>query len=216
MKAGMKNVSSKRLQKILDSMKKSSATKPTQKESVDSYFPDDDSDFDFPALDETDAIIKNSNSKLLQSDISQMNFSEKRSARKTRGNPSSKIESNIADAAIRKRKKTTPDDEQPGPSKSKRPRPRPSKSTSSVSSNPKVQAKKLENIMKAAAETLKPLPPFVRTAKINNTVIRRLTMKEKRPTKRRKSSRKDAMATLLNQIDTSQAANNLSSGSDSE
>ena len=218
MKAGLKSVSSKRLQKILDSMKKSSATKATQKESVDSYFPDDDdSDFDFSALDETDdAIIKNSNSKLLQSDISQMNFSEKRSARKTRGNPSSKIESNIADAAIRKRKKTTPDDEQPGPSKNKRPRPRPSKSTSSVSSNPKVQAKKFENIMMAAAETLKPLPPFVRTAKINNAVIRRLTMKEKRPTKRRKSSRKDAMATLLNQVDTSQAANNLSSGSDSK
>ena len=207
MKAGLKNVTSKRLQKILDSMKNSSTTKATQKETVDSCFPDDDSDFDFSALDET--------SKLLQSDTNQIDFSKKRSVRKARGNTSRKVESNIADAAIRKRKKAS-DDQPPGPIKSKRPRARPSKSTTSVSSNPKVQAKKQENIMKAAAETLKPLPPFVRAAKINNAVIRRMTMKEKRPAKRIKSSRKDAMVTLLNQIDTSQAANNLSSGSDSE
>ena len=215
MKAGLKNVTSKRLQKILDSMKNSSTTKATQKETVDSYFPDDDSDFDFSALDETDTVLKNSNSKLLQSDTNQIDFSKKRSVRKARGNASRKVESNIADAVIRKRKKAS-DDQPPGPIKSKRPRARPSKSTTSVSSNPKVQAKKQENIMKAAAETLKPLPPFVRAAKINNAVIRRMTMKEKRPAKRIKSSRKDAMVTLLNQIDTSQAANNLSSGSDSE
>ena len=216
MKAGLKNVTSKRLQKILDSMRKSSTTEAIQKETVESYFPDDDSDFDFSALDENDAILKNFNSELLQSDTGQINFSKKRSARKTRGNLSSKVESNIADTVIRKRKKATADDQPLGPSKNKRPRQRPSESTSSVSSNPKVQAKKLENILKAAAETLKPLPPFVRTAKINNAVIKRLNMKEKRPTKRRKSSHQDAMATLLNQIDTSQAANNLSSGSDSE
>ena len=207
MKAGLKNVTSKRLQKILDSMKNSSTTKATQKETVDSCFPDDDSGFDFSALDET--------SKLLQSDTNQIDFSKKRSVRKARGNTSRKVESNIADAVIRKRKKAS-DDQPPGPIKSKRPRARPSKSTTSVSSNPKVQAKKQENIMKAAAETLKPLPPFVRAAKINNAVIRRMTMKGKRPAKRIKSSRKDAMVTLLNQIDTSQAANNLSSGSDSE
>ena len=207
MKAGLKNVTSKRLQKILDSMKNSSTTKATQKETVDSCFPDDDSGFDFSALDET--------SKLLQSDTNQIDFSKKRSVRKARGNTSRKVESNIADAVIRKRKKAS-DDQPPGPIKSKRPRTRPSKSTTSVSSNPKVQAKKQENIMKAAAETLKPLPPFVRAAKINNAVIRRMTMKGKRPAKRIKSSRKDAMVTLLNQIDTSQAANNLSSGSDSE
>lgn len=215
MKAGLKNVTSKRLQKILDSMKNSSTTKATQKETVDSCFPDDDSDFDFSALDETDTVLKNSNSKLLQSDTNQIDFSKKRSVRKARGNASRKVESNIADAVIRKRKKAS-DDQPPGPIKSKRPRARPSKSATSVSSNPKVQAKKQENIMKAAAETLKPLPPFVRAAKINNAVIRRMTMKEKRPAKRIKSSRKDAMVTLLNQIDTSQAANNLSSGSDSE
>ncbi|XP_057301227.1 DNA excision repair protein ERCC-5 homolog isoform X2 [Hydractinia symbiolongicarpus] len=78
---------------------------------------------------------------------------------------------------------------------SKRGRVKTTKCTMTVSSNEKVQAKKEENLLKAAAERLKPLPPFVRVNKINKAISKRLQGRGKR-----KARGKNRTLTILNQI----------------
>lgn len=78
---------------------------------------------------------------------------------------------------------------------SKRGRAKITNCTMTVSSNEKVQAKKEENLLKAAAERLKPLPPFVRVNKINKAISKRMQGRGKR-----KARGKNRTLAILNQI----------------
>ena len=71
-----------------------------------------------------------------------------------------------------------------------------------VSRNEKVQAKKVENLIKAAAESLKPPPPFIKMQNVNSMVRDRMFGKGKKVNNRSKKRQKTTLS-LLEQAEAS-------------
>jgi len=72
-----------------------------------------------------------------------------------------------------------------------------------VSQNPHVQAKKVENLMKAAINNMKAPSPFVRSTMMNDAIQRRLNRRGRGKGKKRVVPDRSKIAVaLLNQVDT--------------
>lgn len=119
--------------------------------------------------------------------------------------PSSKRE-HLAQSTMSSRIK---DVDTPGPSRrntsSKQSFPKTSswntKAKITVSSNEKVQAKKVENLIKAAAESLKPASPFIKMQHVNNIVRNKMFQQRKTVNNKGRKQKQKAAMSLLEEVE---------------
>lgn len=80
-----------------------------------------------------------------------------------------------------------------------------SNSSCTISSNEKVQAKKVENLLKAAATSLKPVTPYVQMKNVNNIVRKRMLSRRRQMSARGRQQQQKTAVSLLEQAEASKS-----------
>jgi len=178
LKAADKEVTSKRLKKVLDQMGNPKSSYLIKKEEEELF----NDSFE----------LSDSNTQNIPSTININKQTSSRSYNNRKYNPSDLIVTS-RDAQARERKLST--EKKAGASSNV--------TINNVSQNPHVQAKKVENLMKAAINNMKAPSPFVRSTMMNDAIQRRLNRRGRGKGKKRVVPDRSKIAVaLLNQVDT--------------